>query len=131
MLDAFVDVPGLQYMRDFIRREVSYEEGVSAVARGLIPFIPYELSEEVRAIPSSGELHTMLFPLQTRERLKFYLSSDFKDPVRWDIEIFRGPLRVAVHKEVQNIPPPAHADRFAREQDFTPYKKSRVFHVDF
>jgi hypothetical protein len=53
MLDAFVHVLGLQDKRNLIRRVVSYEEGISAVSQGLIPmFMPYELSEEVKTIPS-------------------------------------------------------------------------------
>ncbi len=53
MMDAFVDVLGLQDKKDLIRRVVSYEEGLSAVSQGLIPmFMPYELSEEVKTIPS-------------------------------------------------------------------------------
>jgi len=53
MLDAFVSVLGLQDKKDLIRRVVSYEEGLSAVSQGLIPmFMPYELSEEVKTIPS-------------------------------------------------------------------------------
>jgi hypothetical protein len=53
MLDAFVNVLGLQEKKDLIRRVASYEEGLSAVSQGLIPmFMPYELSKEVETIPS-------------------------------------------------------------------------------
>jgi len=47
MLDAFIDVLGLEERKDHVRRVFTNEEAEAAVSRGLIPFmLPYELSEQ-------------------------------------------------------------------------------------
>jgi hypothetical protein len=52
MLDAFVEVLGLEAKKDLIRRVSTNEEAESAVSKGLIPILlPYELSEQFSSIP--------------------------------------------------------------------------------
>jgi hypothetical protein len=53
MLDAFVEVLGLEAKGDLIRRVSTNEEAESALSKGLIPILlPYELSEQFSSIPS-------------------------------------------------------------------------------
>jgi len=52
MLDAFVEVLGLEAKGDLIRRVSTNEEAESALSKGLIPILlPYELSEQFSSIP--------------------------------------------------------------------------------
>jgi hypothetical protein len=52
MLDAFIDVLGLEEKKGLVRRVFTNEEAEAAVSRGLIPIVlPYELSEQFNSIP--------------------------------------------------------------------------------
>mgnify|MGYP001073394803 CR=1 FL=1 len=52
MLDAFIDVLGLEEKKDLVRRVFTNEEAEMAVSKGLIPImLPYELSEQFNSIP--------------------------------------------------------------------------------
>jgi hypothetical protein len=51
MLDAFIDVLGLEEKKGLVRRVFTNEEAEAAVSRGLIPIVlPYELSEQFNSI---------------------------------------------------------------------------------
>ena len=53
MLDAFIDVLGLEEKKDLVRRVFTNEEAEAAVSRGLIPIVlPYELSDQFNSIPT-------------------------------------------------------------------------------
>ena len=56
MLDAFIDVLGLEEKKGLVRRVFTNEEAEAAVSRGLIPIVlPYELSEQFNSIPPLEE----------------------------------------------------------------------------
>jgi len=49
--------PGLEEMKDHVRRVFTSEEAEAAVSRGLIPIVlPYELSEQFNSIPPLEDL---------------------------------------------------------------------------
>jgi len=52
MLDAFIDILGLEEKKDLVRKVFTNEEAEAAVSKGLIPIVlPYELSEQINSIP--------------------------------------------------------------------------------